>query len=97
MHFSMAEIAKIRGNLRLPKNRFSTAYYGTPEIFNTDQGSQFASECFTGVLIKNGITVSTAWMDADGFWTIYYNLDNRALWAGVKKLCVKVCSKVSSS
>jgi len=28
--------------------------YGTPEIFNTDQGSQFTSESFTGVLIKNG-------------------------------------------
>jgi putative transposase len=37
--------------------------YGTPEIFNTDQGSQFTSESFTGVLIKNGITIS---MDGRG-------------------------------
>jgi putative transposase len=37
--------------------------YGTPEIFNTDQGSQFTSEGFTGVLIKNGITIS---MDGRG-------------------------------
>ncbi len=31
------------------------ARYGKPEIFNTDQGSQFTSAAFTGVLIKNGI------------------------------------------
>ena len=30
-------------------------HYGTPEIFNTDQGSQFTSEAFTGVLLKHGI------------------------------------------
>jgi len=32
--------------------------FGVPEIFNTDQGSQFTSDSFTGVLIKNGITIS---------------------------------------
>jgi putative transposase len=32
--------------------------YGTPEIFNTDQGSQFTSDAFTGVLIENGVTIS---------------------------------------
>jgi len=26
--------------------------YGRPEIFNSDQGSQFTSDCFAGVLIK---------------------------------------------
>jgi putative transposase len=31
------------------------ACYGKPEIFNTDQGSQFTSAAFTGVMIKNGI------------------------------------------
>jgi putative transposase len=31
---------------------------GIPEIFNTDQGSQFTSDSFTGVLIKNNITIS---------------------------------------
>jgi putative transposase len=37
--------------------------FGVPEIFNTDQGSQFTSEGFTGVLIQNGITIS---MDGRG-------------------------------
>ena len=32
--------------------------YGAPEIFNTDQGSQFTSEDFTGILLKNGIRIS---------------------------------------
>jgi putative transposase len=37
--------------------------YGTPEIFNTGQGSQFTSDSFTGVLTKNSITIS---MDGRG-------------------------------
>jgi putative transposase len=32
--------------------------YGCPEIFNTDQGSQFTSEAFTKVLKSNGIKIS---------------------------------------
>ena len=32
--------------------------YGRPEIFNTDQGSQFTSEDFTGVLKDHGVTIS---------------------------------------
>ena len=37
--------------------------YGKPEIFNTDQGSQFTSEAFTGRLKKEGIAIS---MDGKG-------------------------------
>jgi putative transposase len=37
--------------------------FGKPEIFNSDQGAQFTSDSFTGVLIKNGITIS---MDGRG-------------------------------
>jgi putative transposase len=37
--------------------------YGKPEMFNTDYGSQFTSEEFTGVLQKHGITIS---MDGRG-------------------------------
>jgi putative transposase len=55
--------------------------YGTPEIFNTDQGSQFTSEDFTGVLKDHGIAIS---MDGRGraqdnifierlWWTLKYN------------------------
>ena len=41
------------------------ACHGKPEIFNTDQGSQFTGAAFTGVLIKNGIAIS---MDGKGAW-----------------------------
>ena len=37
--------------------------YGKPEIFNTDQGCQFTSTAFTGVLKTHGITIS---MDGRG-------------------------------
>jgi putative transposase len=37
--------------------------YGKPEIFNTDQGSQFTSADFTGLLLKNGVALS---MDGRG-------------------------------
>ncbi len=32
--------------------------YGTPSIFNTDQGSQFTSDAFIGVLVDNNIAIS---------------------------------------
>lgn len=38
-------------------------HYGTPEYFNTDQGAQFTSPDFTGVLKREGITIS---MDGKG-------------------------------
>jgi transposase InsO family protein len=41
------------------------AKYGQPEIFNTDQGSQFTSEAFTQVLTARGIQIS---MDGKGSW-----------------------------
>jgi putative transposase len=37
--------------------------YGAPSLFNSDQGSQFTSDAFTGVLLKNRITIS---MDGRG-------------------------------
>ena len=39
--------------------------YGRPEIFNSDQGSQFTSDTFTDILITNGIAIS---MDGKGSW-----------------------------
>ena len=39
--------------------------YGSPQIFNTDQGSQFTSAEFTGLLTSNGIEIS---MDGKGAW-----------------------------
>ena len=41
------------------------ARHGRPEIFNTDQGSQFTSEAFTGLLGRHGIRIS---MDGRGSW-----------------------------
>ena len=41
------------------------AKYGPPQIFNTDQGSQFTSAEFTGLLGGNGIAIS---MDGKGAW-----------------------------
>ena len=35
------------------------ARHGRPEIFNTDQGSQFTGEAFTGVLTRNAIAISS--------------------------------------
>jgi len=41
------------------------ARYGVPEIFNTDQGSQFTDKDFTAVLTVNSIDIS---MDGRGRW-----------------------------
>lgn len=51
----------------------------TPEIFNTDQGSQFTSEAFTGLLAQNGIKIS---MDGRGSYND--NLFIERLWRTVK-------------
>lgn len=53
--------------------------YGTPEIFNTDQGSQFTSEAFTGVLLKKGIVISM-----DGRGRALDNIFVERLWRSVK-------------
>ncbi|RDS78712.1 IS3 family transposase [Dyella monticola] len=53
--------------------------YGTPQIFNTDQGSQFTSEAFTGLLTQHGITIS---MDGKGCWRD--NVFVERLWKSVK-------------
>ena len=53
--------------------------YGTPEIFNTDQGAQFTSEAFTSTLKKHDVDIS---MDGKGRW-----MDNvfiERLWRSVK-------------
>jgi len=55
------------------------AKYGKPEIFNTDQGSQFTGEAFTGVLISNGVAIS---MDGKGSWRD--NVFVERLWRSVK-------------
>jgi putative transposase len=61
------------------------ADYGTPVIFNTDQGSQFTSSTFTKVLKDNDIKIS---MDGKGAW-----MDNvfiERLWWSLKYECVYI-------
>jgi putative transposase len=53
--------------------------YGSPEIFNTDQGSQFTSAEFTGLLKQHGIRIS---MDGQGRWRD--NVFVERLWKSVK-------------
>jgi putative transposase len=54
-------------------------HHGKPEVFNTDQGSQFTSQGFTGVLIDRGIAIS---MDGKGAWRD--NVFVERLWRSVK-------------
>ena len=57
--------------------------FGRPEIFNTDQGSQFTSPRFTGVLREAGVRIS---MDGRGRW-----MDNvfiERLWRSLKYECI---------
>ena len=53
--------------------------HGKPDIFNTDQGSQFTGSAFTGVLADNGIAIS---MDGKGAWRD--NVFIERLWRSVK-------------
>jgi len=55
------------------------ARHGPPEIFNTDQGSQFTSHAFTSVLLEAGIAVS---MDGKGSWRD--NVFVERLWRSIK-------------
>src|SRR5450432_4787184 len=55
------------------------ARHGKPDIFNTDQGSQFTGSAFTGVLAANGIAIS---MDGKGAWRD--NVFIERLWRSVK-------------
>ena len=55
------------------------AKYGKPDIFNTDQGSQFTSEAFTGVLKREGIRIS---MDGKGCWRD--NVFVERVWRSIK-------------
>ncbi len=53
--------------------------YGKPEIANSDQGSQFTSVSYTGVLVREGITISM-----DGRGRAFDNIFVERLWRNVK-------------
>ncbi len=68
------------------------ARFGRPEIFNTDQGSQFTSPRFTGTLLEAGVRIS---MDGRGRW-----MDNvfiERLWRSLKYECVYLYAFETSS
>ena len=52
---------------------------GKPQMFNSDQGSQFTSDAFTGVLKREGVTISM-----DGRSRAYDNIFVERLWRSVK-------------
>src|SRR6516164_681462 len=53
--------------------------YGRPEIFNTDRGSQFTSDDFTGTLKRHGVTISM-----DGKGRCMDNIFVERLWRSLK-------------
>ena len=53
--------------------------FGKPEIFNTDQGAQFTSKAFTGLLKDQGVKIS---MDGKGRWAD--NVFVERLWRSLK-------------
>jgi putative transposase len=55
------------------------ARHGRPQIFNTDQGSQFTSTAFTDILLKAGVKIS---MDGKGSWRD--NVFVERLWRSIK-------------
>ena len=55
------------------------ARYGCPTIFNTDQGAQFTSSAFTGLLLEHGIRIR---MDGRGCWRD--NIFVERLWRSLK-------------
>ena len=66
--------------------------FGQPEIFNTDQGSQFTSPRFTSVLATADVRIS---IDGRGRW-----MDNvfiERLWRSLKYECVVCCERVVSA
>lgn len=70
------------------------ARYGTPEIFNTDQGSQFTSAEFLDILRQRGIRIS---MDGKGAWRD--NVFVERLWRSVKyeEVYLKAYDSVSAA
>lgn len=53
--------------------------FGTPEIFNTDQGAQFTSEAFTGMLETHGVAISM-----DGRGRAFDNIFTERFWRNIK-------------
>jgi putative transposase len=74
--------------------REALARHGKPEIFNTDQGSQFTSAAFIGMLQDQAIRIS---MDGRGAWRD--NVFVERLWRSVKyeEVYLRACDSVSEA
>jgi putative transposase len=68
--------------------------YGQPEIFNSDQGSQFTSEEFTEALNERGVAIS---MDGKGAWRD--NIFVERFWRSIKyeEIYLHACDSVSQA
>ena len=68
------------------------ARHGKPEIFNTDQGSQFTSAAFTGLLVEHGVAISM-----DGKGRFLDNIFIERLWRSLKYEEVVCCERFVSA
>ena len=75
----MAGVDHVEADFCLDAVEEALARHGKPEIFNTDQGSQFTSAAFTGMLRDQAIRIS---MDGRGAWRD--NVFVERLWRSVK-------------
>jgi putative transposase len=66
--------------------------YSRPEIFNTDQGSQFTSDDFTGTLKRHGVMISM-----DGKGRCMDNIFVERLWRSLKYEEVVCCGSLASA
>jgi putative transposase len=86
---SRERVARYYKEMRLtaiyPKPHVTTCNekHGKPEIFNTDQGSEFTASGFTSILHENGIQISM-----DGKGRALDNIFVERLWRSVKYECV---------
>lgn len=67
-------------------------HHGKPEIFNSDQGAQFTSIAFTGMLEREGIVVSM-----DGRGRVFDNIFVERLWRSVKQEDIYLVGPAKSS
>jgi len=75
--------------MRLRLEEAISRYVAAPEIFNTDQGSQFTAASFIDVLQRNKIRIS---MDGRGAWR--YNVFIERLWKTVKSRNGAPCAAI---
>lgn len=70
------------------------ARHGMPDVFDTDQGSQFTSQEFTGVLLQAGVAIS---MDGKGAWRDHVFVER--LWRFIKyeEIYLGACDSVGEA